>query len=89
MCIRDRIHILQTFPDWPAESAAINWIGLGNTEHSVFIPFFSGITDTADAYKVDGDTYDAVSYTHLDVYKRQPGRWCSPGGARRCSPPRW
>ncbi len=49
-----QIHILQTFPDWPAESAAINWICLGNTEHSVFIPFFSGITDTADAYKVDG-----------------------------------
>ena len=54
-----QIHILQTFPDWPAESAAIDWICLGNTEHSVFIPFFSGITDTADAYKVDGDTYDA------------------------------
>lgn len=54
-----QIHILQTFPDWPAESAAINWICLGNTEHSVFIPFFSGITDTAAAYKVDGDTYDA------------------------------
>lgn len=54
-----QIHVLQTFPDWPAESAAINWICLGNTEHSVFIPFFSGITDTADAYKVDGDTYDA------------------------------
>ena len=54
-----QIHILQTFPDWPAECAAIDWICLGNTEHSVFIPFFSGITDTADAYKVDGDTYDA------------------------------
>lgn len=53
-----QIHILQTFPDWPVQSAAINWICLGNTEHSVFIPFFSGITDTADAYKVDGDTYD-------------------------------
>ena len=54
-----QIHILQTFPDWPAECAAIDWICLGNTEHSVFIPFFSGITDTAAAYKVDGDTYDA------------------------------
>ena len=54
-----QIHILQTFPDWPAECAAIDWICLGNTEHSVFIPFFSGIIDTAAAYKVDGDTYDA------------------------------
>ena len=55
-----QIHILQTFPDWPAECAAIDWICLGNTEHSVFIPFFSGITDTAAAYKVDGDTYDGT-----------------------------
>jgi len=53
-----QIHILQTFPEWPAASAAINWLCLGNTEHSVFIPSFSGITDTADAYKVDGETYD-------------------------------
>ena len=53
-----QIHILQTFPEWPAACAAIDWIALGNTEHSVFIPFFSGITDTAAAYKVDGDTYD-------------------------------
>lgn len=53
-----QIHILQTFPDWPTQCAAIDWIALGNTEHSVFIPFFSGITDTAAAYKVDGDTYN-------------------------------
>ena len=53
-----QIHILQTFPDWPAESG--HQLDLpGQHEHSVFIPFFSGITDTADAYKVDGDTYDA------------------------------
>lgn len=53
-----QIHILQTFPTWPAESAAINWLALGNAEHSVFVPHFSGITDTAAAYKVDGDTYN-------------------------------
>ncbi len=54
-----QIHILQTFPDWPAECAAIDWLALGNTQHSVFIPFFSGITDTAPAYHLDGDTYDS------------------------------
>lgn len=53
-----QIHILQTFPDWPAYCSSIDWLALGNAEHSVFIPFFSGITDTAEAYKVDGDTYD-------------------------------
>ena len=37
---------------------AIDWLALGNTEHSVFIPFFSGITDTAPAYHLDGDTYN-------------------------------
>ena len=53
-----QIHILQTFSDWPAQCSAINWIALGNGEHTVFVPFFSGITDTAEAYKVDGDTYN-------------------------------
>lgn len=53
-----QIHILQTFPDWPAYCSSIDWLALGNAEHSVFIPFFSGITDTAAAYHVDGDTYD-------------------------------
>ena len=54
-----QIHVLQTFPQWPAECAAIDWICLGNTQHSVFIPHFSGINDTAEAYHLDGDTYDA------------------------------
>lgn len=54
-----QIHILQTFPDWPAECSAIDWLALGNTQHSVFIPFFSGITDTAEAYHLDGDTYNS------------------------------
>jgi len=53
-----QIHLLQTFPEWPAECAAIDWLCLGNAQHSVFIPFFSGITDTADAYQVDGEVYD-------------------------------
>ena len=53
-----QIHVLQTFPQWPAECAAIDWVCLGNTQHSVFIPHFSGITDTAEAYHLDGDTYD-------------------------------
>ena len=53
-----QIHILQTFSDWPAQCSAIDWIALGNGEHTVFVPFFSGITDTAEAYKVDGDTYN-------------------------------
>lgn len=54
-----QIHLLQTFPDWPASCASITWLCLGNAEHSVFIPTFSGITDTAAAYQVDGDTYDS------------------------------
>ena len=53
-----QIHLIQTFPEWPASCSAITWLCLGNVEHSVFIPSFSGITDTAAAYQVDGDTYD-------------------------------
>lgn len=53
-----QIHIIQVDPTYPAASSAITWLAMGNAEHSVFIPAFSGITDTAPAYQVDGDVYN-------------------------------
>ncbi|MEG2988203.1 MAG: C69 family dipeptidase [Oscillospiraceae bacterium] len=53
-----QIHLVQINENYPAACSAITWIGLGNPEHSVYIPAFSGITDTAPAYKVDGDVYN-------------------------------
>ena len=42
--------------------------GLDNPENKAFVKKFS------DAYKIAPDVFAAVSYTHLDVYKRQDGK---------------
>ncbi len=55
---QSQIHVVQIMPNMPREMSAVQWLALGNAEHSVFIPTFSGITDTHSAYKVDGNSYD-------------------------------
>ncbi len=52
------VHIVQTFDHLPEDSCHLQWLALGNAEHSVFIPAFGGITDTNEAYHVDGSRYD-------------------------------
>ena len=53
------IHIIQTFYDLPADTCQLQWLAMGNAEHSVFIPAFSGITDTHKSYKIDSNNYNA------------------------------
>ena len=55
------IHITQVYSNLPKDSCDLQWLCMGNAEHSVFIPAFSGITDTLAAYKVDGSAYNAKS----------------------------
>lgn len=43
--------MLQVFSDMPAECDTLQWICLGNAEHGMFIPSWSGITDVIDTYK--------------------------------------
>ncbi|MCR4924240.1 MAG: C69 family dipeptidase [Lachnospiraceae bacterium] len=55
------VHIVQVFSELPKESCSIQWLALGNAECSGFVPSFSGINDTLDAYKIDGSAYDPKS----------------------------
>ena len=55
------VHIIQNYVDLPQDSSNLQWLCIGNAEHSVFVPTFSGITDTHKAYHVDGTAYDAKS----------------------------
>ena len=55
------VHIIQNYVDLPQDSSNLQWLCMGNAEHSVFVPTFSGITDTHKAYHVDGTAYDAKS----------------------------
>ena len=52
------IHIAQIRDDYPAAISTIQWLCMGNAEHSVFLPALNNITDTNKAYKVDGSVYD-------------------------------
>lgn len=51
---QSQVHITQIYSDLPADTRCVQWLAMGNAEHSVFIPAFGGITDTHKAYKVDG-----------------------------------
>ncbi len=55
------VHIMQVFDNLPRECNTVQWLAMGNAESSVFVPAFSGITDTHDAYKVDGTAYNPDS----------------------------
>ena len=52
---------MQVFSDLPKDCNTVQWLAMGNAESSVFVPAFSGITDTHDAYKVDGTAYSPDS----------------------------
>lgn len=55
------IHIIQTYKDLPKDTCQLQWLCMGNAEHSVFVPAFSGITNTNKAYRVDGTIYNKDS----------------------------
>lgn len=55
---QSQIHVIQIKDNYPREISALQWLAFGNAEHSVFLPSFSGITDTYKAYKVDGANYN-------------------------------
>ena len=55
---QSQIHIMQVMKDMPKETSTLMWLAMGNAEHSVFVPFYSGITKTPKAYRVDGEDYD-------------------------------
>ena len=60
---RQVISYLKEFFCTPTEQGGFGW---SNTDFAYLTSFFTGI--------YAGFTV-AVSYTHLDVYKRQPGGW--------------
>ena len=50
----------------------------GGRDHSTVVYSICDIQKKMDTDPRTRETIEAVSYTHLDVYKRQPSRWeCS------------
>ena len=55
------IHIVQIYSDLPADSCDLLWLCMGEARNSLFIPSFSGITDTYKGYQVDAFSYNPNS----------------------------
>jgi len=54
-------HITQSRPDLPGDLAAVQYIALGMTALSAYIPFYQGLTDIPREYGVATDKADNVS----------------------------
>lgn len=54
-------HIVQFKDEYPKELGGLLWMTMGNPEHSVYLPSFGNINDTADAYQVEAIDYNADS----------------------------
>lgn len=54
-------HILQIRPSLPTEIAGIQWLAMGVTAQSLFVPFYATINDTPESYKKGEATYSADS----------------------------
>lgn len=54
-------HVLQIRPNLPSAIAGIHWLSMGVAAQSVFVPFFSGIIDTPEEYKIGNLTYSPKS----------------------------
>lgn len=81
------IHLAQIRDNYPAAVSTIQWLCMGNAEHSIFLPALNNITDTNHAYKIDGSTYDPNSaywkFKRIDGLSEQ-NRIYYGQGARDC-----
>ena len=59
----------QTFPELPAETCQLQWLAMGNAEHAIFVPAFSGISDTFEKYKVDNTEPMTVNDSYYYICK--------------------
>lgn len=81
------IHLAQIRDNYPAAISTIQWLCMGNAEHSVFLPALNNITDTNKAYKVDTSSYDPSSaywkFKRIDALSEQNRKYYGKG-ARDC-----
>ena len=61
------VHIVQTFDELPAETCQLQWLAMADAEHAIFVPAFSGISDTYKKYKIDNEKEGMIndSYYYL------------------------
>ncbi|AUI70916.1 C69 family dipeptidase [Companilactobacillus alimentarius] len=54
-------HVLQIRPQMAPEIACVQWLAMGVASQSVYVPFYMGINNTPEAYKIGELPYDSKS----------------------------
>lgn len=50
-------HVFEIRNDFPKEAPAVLWLAVGNAEHNIYIPFYSNLTKTPEAYAAKSKLY--------------------------------
>ena len=54
-------HVLQVRPNMAPEIACVHWLAMGVASQSIYVPFYMGMTDTPEEYKLGELPYDSKS----------------------------
>jgi dipeptidase len=54
-------HVVQIRKDMPQPIAGIMWLSMANPEYGVYMPFYSGLTETIEPYHLGTNEYDEKS----------------------------
>lgn len=54
-------HVLQIRPNMKPEIACVQWLAMGVASQSIYVPFYMGMTDTPEEYKLGELPYDSKS----------------------------
>ncbi len=63
-------HVVELIPELPDSCCYIQWLALGNARYNVFVPSFSGITETERHYHYDSIVLGTEDYSWYDLGKR-------------------
>ncbi len=64
------ISVVQQIPGLPDRCCYIHWLAMGNARYAVFVPSFSGITDTERHYQSDTIEKDTEEYSWYELGTR-------------------
>ncbi len=63
-------HVIELIPELPDSCCYIQWLSMGNARYNVFVPSFSGITETERHYHYDSIVMGIEDYSWYDLGKR-------------------
>ena len=63
------VHVLQVYPDMPADKSCVSWVTLSQAEFAPFLPVSNAVTKVSEAYSTDFETNTYTPESAWFVYK--------------------